>query len=207
MDCNGNCGTDGWGIVHSVHTRQGIDQIIGQLALAVPRAAIRVRYVARAARTGFNPKAGTAIKIAAQKVPKFVPGAAFTATVDPKAAKPAPRRLLQIRSKHRAAMRKRAGGRSVSLCFAGSFAGAIEARQAAPSDERCALVVTLAAGQGAHGLRINALELPHGLRHRPACHCSTTWPGRVRSSCPGRCFGCPSLLAPVCRAFASRGHR
>lgn len=33
------------------------------------------KQVARAARTGFNPQAGTPIKIAAQKVPKFVPGA------------------------------------------------------------------------------------------------------------------------------------
>ncbi|MDH6169240.1 DNA-binding protein HU-beta [Variovorax boronicumulans] len=45
------------------------------------------KQVARAARTGFNPQAGTKIKIAAQKVPKFVPGAAFKAAVDPKAAK------------------------------------------------------------------------------------------------------------------------
>jgi DNA-binding protein HU-beta len=43
--------------------------------------------VARAARTGFNPQAGAKIKIAAQKVPKFVPGAAFKAAIDPKAAK------------------------------------------------------------------------------------------------------------------------
>lgn len=45
------------------------------------------KQVARAARSGFNPQAGTKIKIAAQKVPKFVPGAAFKAAVDPKAAK------------------------------------------------------------------------------------------------------------------------
>ena len=45
------------------------------------------KQVARAARSGFNPSAGTKIKIAAQKVPKFVPGAAFKAAVDPKAAK------------------------------------------------------------------------------------------------------------------------
>ncbi len=45
------------------------------------------KQVARAARAGFNPQAGTKIKIAAQKVPKFVPGAAFRAAVDPKAAK------------------------------------------------------------------------------------------------------------------------
>ena len=44
------------------------------------------KQVARAARSGFNPSAGTKIKIAAQKVPKFVPGAAFKAAVDPKAA-------------------------------------------------------------------------------------------------------------------------
>ncbi|WKB53566.1 HU family DNA-binding protein [Eleftheria terrae] len=41
----------------------------------------------RAARTGFNPQAGKAIKIPATKVPKFVPGAKFKAAVDPKAAK------------------------------------------------------------------------------------------------------------------------
>ncbi|HYP84545.1 HU family DNA-binding protein [Variovorax sp.] len=45
------------------------------------------KQVARAARSGFNPQAGTKIKIAAAKVPKFVPGAAFKAAVDPKAAK------------------------------------------------------------------------------------------------------------------------
>lgn len=45
------------------------------------------KQVARAARTGFNPQAGEKIKIAAQKVPKFVPGAAFKDAVDPKAAK------------------------------------------------------------------------------------------------------------------------
>jgi DNA-binding protein HU-beta len=45
------------------------------------------KQVARAARKGFNPQAGAAIRIAAQKVPKFVPGAAFRAAVDPKAAR------------------------------------------------------------------------------------------------------------------------
>ena len=45
------------------------------------------KQVARAARSGFNPQAGTKIKIAAQKLPKFVPGTAFKAAVDPKAAK------------------------------------------------------------------------------------------------------------------------
>ena len=45
------------------------------------------KQVARAARAGFNPGTGAKIKIAAQKVPKFVPGAAFKAAVDPKAAK------------------------------------------------------------------------------------------------------------------------
>ena len=43
--------------------------------------------VARAARTGFNPQAGTRIKIAAAKVPKFTPGTAFKAAVDAKFAK------------------------------------------------------------------------------------------------------------------------
>lgn len=45
------------------------------------------KQVARAARSGFNPQAGTKIKIAATKVPKFTPGAAFKAAIDPKAAK------------------------------------------------------------------------------------------------------------------------
>ncbi len=40
----------------------------------------------RAARKGFNPREGKAIKIAAQKVPKFTAGAGFKALVDPKAA-------------------------------------------------------------------------------------------------------------------------
>ncbi|MFG6448231.1 HU family DNA-binding protein [Roseateles sp. BYS180W] len=41
---------------------------------------------ARAARTGVNPSTGEKIKIAAAKLPKFVPGAGFKAAVDPKAA-------------------------------------------------------------------------------------------------------------------------
>lgn len=45
------------------------------------------KQLARAARTGFNPQAGTKIKIAASKVPKFTPGTAFKAAVDPKFAK------------------------------------------------------------------------------------------------------------------------
>jgi DNA-binding protein HU-beta len=45
------------------------------------------KQVARAARTGLNPSTGEKIKIAAAKLPKFVPGAAFKAAVDPKAAK------------------------------------------------------------------------------------------------------------------------
>ncbi|KWT95541.1 MULTISPECIES: HU family DNA-binding protein [unclassified Variovorax] len=45
------------------------------------------KQVSRAARSGFNPRLGEKIKIAAQKVPKFVPGAAFKAAIDPKAAK------------------------------------------------------------------------------------------------------------------------
>ncbi len=45
------------------------------------------KQVARAARTGFNPRLGEKIKIAAAKVPKFVPGAGFKAAVDPAGAK------------------------------------------------------------------------------------------------------------------------
>ena len=41
---------------------------------------------ARAARNGVNPSTGAKIKIAAVKLPKFTPGAAFKAAVDPKAA-------------------------------------------------------------------------------------------------------------------------
>lgn len=40
----------------------------------------------RAARTGRNPATGDKIKIAASKLPKFSPAAAFKAAVDPKAA-------------------------------------------------------------------------------------------------------------------------
>jgi len=45
------------------------------------------KSVKRAARKGFNPKLGVAIKINASVVPKFVAGSAFKAAVDPKAAK------------------------------------------------------------------------------------------------------------------------
>lgn len=41
---------------------------------------------ARAARNGVNPGTGDKIKIAAVKLPKFTPGTAFKAAVDPKAA-------------------------------------------------------------------------------------------------------------------------
>ena len=41
---------------------------------------------ARAARNGVNPSTGAKIKIAAVKLPKFSPGAAFKAAVDPTAA-------------------------------------------------------------------------------------------------------------------------
>jgi DNA-binding protein HU-beta len=41
----------------------------------------------RAARVGKNPATGESLKIAAAVVPKFVPGAALKATVDPKGAK------------------------------------------------------------------------------------------------------------------------
>jgi len=42
--------------------------------------------VARAARKGFNPATRESIKIAAVKLPRFVPGATFKNLVDPKAA-------------------------------------------------------------------------------------------------------------------------
>jgi DNA-binding protein HU-beta len=45
------------------------------------------KLVARAARSGFNPRAGEKIKIPAAKVPKFVPGAGFKDAVDPAGAK------------------------------------------------------------------------------------------------------------------------
>lgn len=41
---------------------------------------------ARAARNGVNPATGAKIKIAAAKLPKFTPGTAFKAAVDPKMA-------------------------------------------------------------------------------------------------------------------------
>jgi DNA-binding protein HU-beta len=45
------------------------------------------KQVSRAARKGFNPREGKAIKIPASKIPKFVPGSKFKAAVDPKTAK------------------------------------------------------------------------------------------------------------------------
>jgi DNA-binding protein HU-beta len=45
------------------------------------------KQVARAARTGVNPSTGAKLKIAASKLPKFTPGSAFKAAVDPKAAR------------------------------------------------------------------------------------------------------------------------
>ena len=45
------------------------------------------KKASRAARTGVNPSLGTKIKIPASTIPKFVPGSAFKAAVDPKAAK------------------------------------------------------------------------------------------------------------------------
>jgi len=45
------------------------------------------KKAARAARTGLNPSTGAKLKIPASVVPKFVPGSAFKAAVDPKAAK------------------------------------------------------------------------------------------------------------------------
>lgn len=41
---------------------------------------------ARAARNGVNPATGAKIKIAAAKLPKFTPGTAFKAAVDPRGA-------------------------------------------------------------------------------------------------------------------------
>jgi DNA-binding protein HU-beta len=45
------------------------------------------KQVTRAAREGVNPSTGAKIKIAASKAPKFTPGSAFKAAVNPKAAK------------------------------------------------------------------------------------------------------------------------
>ena len=45
------------------------------------------KSVKRAARTGKNPSTGAAVKIPAASVPKFVAGAKFKASVDPKFAK------------------------------------------------------------------------------------------------------------------------
>lgn len=45
------------------------------------------KQVGRAARTGVNPSTGAKIKIAASKAPKFTPGTAFKAAVDPKVAR------------------------------------------------------------------------------------------------------------------------
>ena len=68
------------------------------------------KQVARAARTGYNPREGKAIKIAATKVPKFVPGAAFKAAVDPKAAaRKAAKAPVPAKAAKKAAPAKKAG--------------------------------------------------------------------------------------------------
>lgn len=67
-----------------------IDSIVGAVKKGDSVALVgfgTFKQVARAARTGFNPQAGTKIKIAAAKVPKFTPGTAFKAAVDAKFAK------------------------------------------------------------------------------------------------------------------------
>jgi DNA-binding protein HU-beta len=45
------------------------------------------KQIARPQRNGRNPATGDKIKIPAAKLPKFTPGSAFKAAVDPKAAK------------------------------------------------------------------------------------------------------------------------
>jgi DNA-binding protein HU-beta len=57
----------------------------------------RFKQVARPARTGFNPQSGKKIKIAAAKVPKFTPGSAFKAAVDPKFAKRKAEKAAEVR--------------------------------------------------------------------------------------------------------------
>lgn len=54
------------------------------------------KSVKRAARTGKNPRTGTALKIPASTVPKFVPGLKFRAIVDPKSAA---RRVAKVAGK------------------------------------------------------------------------------------------------------------
>ena len=63
------------------------------------------RLVARAARKGYNPRAGEALKIPARKVPKFVPGTGFKDLVD---ARVAARRAEAGRKAARKAARRRA---------------------------------------------------------------------------------------------------
>jgi DNA-binding protein HU-beta len=64
------------------------------------------KQVARAARIGFNPQAGTKIKIAASKVPKFTPGSVFKAAVDAKFAKRKAEKIAAIPKKRAKAARK-----------------------------------------------------------------------------------------------------
>jgi DNA-binding protein HU-beta len=63
------------------------------------------RLVSRAARKGYNPKAGVAIKVPARKVPKFVPGTGFKDLVD---ARVAARRAEAAKKTARKAARRRA---------------------------------------------------------------------------------------------------
>jgi len=72
------------------------------------------KQVARAARTGFNPQAGTKIKIAAAKVPKFTPGSGFKAAVDAKFAKRKAEKAAAAPKKAAAAPKKAAAKKPVA---------------------------------------------------------------------------------------------
>ena len=69
---------------------------------------------ARAARNGVNPSTGAKIKIAAVKLPKFAPGAAFKAAVDPKAAARKAAKAEASRAAAKAPAKKAAGAQKAA---------------------------------------------------------------------------------------------
>lgn len=80
------------GLTHAASARilkSFVDAIVGAVRKGEPVGIVgfgTFRQVPRAARKGFNPKTGESIRIAARKVPKFIPGSAFKGLVDPRVA-------------------------------------------------------------------------------------------------------------------------
>jgi DNA-binding protein HU-beta len=98
------------------------------------------KQVGRAARTGVNPATGGKIKIAASKAPKFTPGLAFKAAVDPKMAR-----------KQAEKKAERAASKPASRSAAKSAAKAPAARKAPVAAKKAAPVKAAPAKKAAAG--------------------------------------------------------